>query len=238
MGRAFYRFSEAAARLGCSKRSIHNYTKKGFLRKFVVDDGSVVIDRGDVDQLAADRGTDFPAMNRTTFLELQRRLKKLEDEMVTVKHILQIRDDQLRISPHIAEGFFKAALDSFQSTGRWEQKEVEMWAEHFERMDEVTMETIAKATLRQDCWVPFFRLCIALQEYAASKYVEKPDIVWQALHKKLDEGRKKLRAVAILWMEMGKGTLPETFIRALEDPKEALFQSLARKGAKAGNNLG
>lgn len=124
---SFYTFKEAANRLNRSTRTIHNYIKRGFLRRDTFN-GDVVLNRADVDALAEDAGVDVPAMTRKSFIELQHRTRKLEDQMRTVLHILEIRDDRIHPSPEQASAFFRAATEAMIRKGSWTVQEVEMWA--------------------------------------------------------------------------------------------------------------
>ena len=225
MGSGFYSFEEAANRLGRSKRSIHSYVKQGLLKR-VVNNGLVLLRKEDVEQLAVELGSDAPAMNRHSFFQIQSRLAKLENEMVTIKHILEIRDEPLRPGANEAIGLYRAAADSL-SRKKWVMDEVRLWADQFERMDEVAVETICKANQNPKAWVVFYDLLLEMQKYVAAQFSKKPDLEWQALEKKLDEGRKKLRPTIVILIEMNKG-VSESFIGSLEDPKETLLRRLAR----------
>lgn len=225
MGSSFYTFKEASSRLNRSKRTLHNYIKRGFLRRELFN-GDVVLNREDVDQMAEDCGIDVPAMTRKSFIELQNRVKKLEEKMTTVQHILEIRDDRIHPNPEQANAFYKAAVESTTRKGHWTVKEVEMWAAQFERMDEVFIEAVCKSTLNTNAWAPFFSLCTEMASFAFEQHEKKPDILWQALHKKLSTGRSTFRAAIVLWVEMGRGSEKGGFLSLLDDPKAALLRGL------------
>lgn len=225
MGSSFYTFTEAANRLHRSKRSLHNYIKKGLLRREVFN-GDVVLNREDVDEMAADSGVDAPAMTRKSFIELQNRVKKLEDKMTTVQHILEIRDDRIHPTPEQAEAFYRAAEDSLTRRGSWVAKEVEVWASQIERMDETFIEEVCKVTHNGNAWAPFFSLCSEMQAFAFEQHAKKPDVLWQALHKKLNTARSTFRACVVLWIELGRGSQKGGFLGLLDDPKSALLKGL------------
>lgn len=219
----FYTYAEAANRLGKSKRSIHNYVKRGYI-KSQTKDGNTVLSRHDVEQLAIELGSDLPAMNRKTFFQLQSRLQKLEEEMKTVKHILEIRDEPLRPSDVELQTLYGAA-QSYLAAGKWEKDTIDSWAGLFERMDEGFLEKLIKTTQEPKAWVPIFDLCLRMHDFAHSQTQES--LEWQVRYQKLDEGRKKLRGTIIMWTEMGRGTTPYPLLSSLEDPKEGLLRKLA-----------
>lgn len=223
MGSAFLSFDEAANRLGRSKRSVHNYVKRGFIKR-TFQDGVVVLRREDVEQLAIELGADLPAMNRQTFFKMQARLERVENEMRAVKHILEIRDEPLRPSADEVRGVYGAARAAL-GVGKWSTEEVGSWANLFDRMDEGFLEILIKATQEQKAWVPIFELCLSMQKEAAKHF--QSSLEWQARYKHLDEGRKKLRATIIVWTEMGRGTSPESLLTVLDDPKEGLIRKLS-----------
>ena len=234
MGSGFMTFEEAANRLGRSKRSIHNYVKQGLLQR-VMNSGNVVLRKEDVEQLAVDIGSDSPALNRKTFYLLQARLKKLEEEMVAVKHILEIRDSPLRPSESEARGLYAAATESL-SRRNWVAEEVDLWAAQFERLDEPALDSISQAIQDNKAWTPFFTLCLELIKYAHSRFsTEKVDpLLWLARHKRLEEGRKKLRGSILIWIEAGRGSVSEPFLTSLEGGKEAVLRRLTLVGGKKG----
>lgn len=223
MGSAFLSFEEAANRLGRSKRSIHNYVKRGFIKR-TLHGGDVVLRREDVEQLAIELGADMPAMTRHSFFRMQARLDKLENEMTTVKHILEIRDEPLRPSTEEVRGIYGAARAAL-SVGKWSTEEVESWSSLFERMDETFLDYLVKATQELKAWVPLFELCLAMQESASHQL--KTSLEWQARYRQLEEGRKKLRGTIIVWTEMGRGTSHDLLLSALDDPKEGLIRRLS-----------
>jgi DNA-binding transcriptional MerR regulator len=224
MGRTFVTFEEAATRLGCSKRSIHSYVKKGLIRK-KSENGAVVLYWEDVEQLAVDKGVDAPAMNRKNFITMMSRLQKLEQDMTVVRRMMEIRDDPLRPVVGMAAGLYQAASSSLASK-TWQPEEVNLWASQFERFDEVTLDAIRDATQDPNCWQVFYKLCLAQMDFAWAQYSASPDLNWRTLHLRLDEGRKKLRAVALIWIELGRGQLTPSILKEVNSPKEDLLQRL------------
>ena len=222
MGRAlseYYTFEQAANRLNRSKRSIHVYVKDGFIGKRRVD-GQVVLLKEDVEQLAIEIGADMPAMNRKTFFQLQARIKKLEDEMHAVKHILEIRDQPLRPTIQEAQGLHAAASESMTRRGNWNPDEIRLWADQFEKMDEVSFDSFSSALADPKPWMIFYQLCMWMMETVSRS--KTPEML--ALHKRLDEGRKKMRGTVLMWIEMGRGSVPENVFRLLDFDKETVIR--------------
>ena len=231
MGSSFYSFNEAASRLKRSKRSLHNYIKKGLLRREFIN-GEAVLNREDVDQLAEDSGVDLPAMNRRSFLAMAARLKKVENQMITVMHILQLRDDRIHPTPEQAEQFYRAAGDCLSRSSKWSKAEVDLWAKQIERMDETFLEVVCKVTHNSSAWTPFLRIATEMMQYAYDQNEKKVDIEWQALHKKLHEGRSTLRAAIVIWVEMDRGSSVGSVLDLVDDPKKALLKDLMPPNGK------
>ena len=231
MGSDFYTIDQAMNRLGKSKRSIYNYIRMGYLLQ--ATEGKVKgVKKSDVEQLAIDQGSDAPAMNRSNWFKMNAKLARLEQAMIAVEHILEIRSQPLRPGPNEGRGLLEAAKNSL-SYGTWELREVEMWAGLFDRFDEATLKTISVETQDSLAWQPFFKLCVAMMNFTWALHTQKPTLESQALHQKLDEGRKKLRNVVHLWISSGEGPLPEAFLASLETPKETVARRLGAGTAKA-----
>lgn len=225
MGSSFYTFTEAANRLNRSKRSLHNYIKRGFLRREVIN-GEAFLNREDVDRFAEDSGVDAPSMNRRSFIEMQNRTKKLEDQMRTVMHILQLRDDRLRPTLEQADGFYKAVWDSLSRTGKWSLDEVVLWVKQFERMDEVFLETVCRVKSNPNAWVPFLRLCTLMLEFADAVNDPEHLLEWKTAAKGMSDARSTLRTAVSITIEMNRGTSLDAYFDAPEDPKAALVRNM------------
>ena len=232
MGSSFYTVEEAASRLNRCKRSIWDYINKGLIKK-ELRSGKVVLPVDDVEQLALSLGTDYPALTRQTYFLMQARLKKLEEEMVTVKTILEIRVDPLRLDNIAARGMFEASKHYLAATGTKDfvisEENVDHWADIFIRVDEETLDSLVKANLEPTAWKPFYEWCLVLLNYSTLQDQVKPSIVWQARAQKLDQGRKKIRDAIIFWVESGRGTTSAMVADILDSPKEALVRRLGGK---------
>ncbi len=231
MGRSFYTYDEAARRLQKSKRTVLNYIKKGLLRA-VPQDGTRMIDKEDVETLAIDLGADYPVLNRVSVFRMMARLEKLENEMRTVTHILELKDDPLRPDPVAAKGFHAAACEALVRTANreWTIEEVRLWAGQLEKMDEETLEAFCVAMGDNKAWSPFFRLCREMETYASRQTVAAADhkvyLEWYQLEKQLANGRRKLRAAIVLFIEMGKGASTERLLDLIDDPGASVIHKL------------
>jgi hypothetical protein len=224
VGSDFYTVDQAANRLGKSRRSVFNYMDKGFLSK-KTEGGVKGVSKLDVEQLAVDLGSDAPAMNRANWFKMNARVNRMENELLVVKRILEIRDEPLRPNEDMAKGLYKAATESL-ACGVWEPEEMELWAKQFEALDEVALKAISVAVQDHKAWQPFFRLCIDMMRLAWERHTAKPSLESQALHMKLDEGRKKMRGTILMWVMAGEGLLPEAFLATLESPQETVARRL------------
>ena len=231
MGSSFLTIDEAALRLGRHKRSIHNYLEKGFLRR-VRREGKVLIPFEDVEQLAVELGTDHPAINRHTIFDLSSRMKKLEEQMAMVQGIWGIQEKPLRPSPQEVAGLLKAAAD-YLSAPMFEMRELETWADLLNKIDEKTLTAIAEHGLTTKPWELFFELAGRMVEVMEKDKTFTSSLGLQALHGKMESGRRKVREAALFWIESGRGTVPSKVFKLFDTPKEDLLRRLSQSGRKS-----
>lgn len=231
MGSLFYTFTEAANRLGCSKRTIYNYVKHGYIRKSV-QDGQVVLYREEVEQLANETGVDLPAFNRKNFSILMRKVQKLEQDMALCRRILEIRDDPLR--PTVDEAkMLHAAASRALAVGSWKDEEIETWAGSvFDRLDEVSLDMLKETLSLEHPYEVFFKLCLAQMRAVSTREGFQNSLPHQILHKKLDEGRKKLRATLLMWHQVSKTPISDSVLQKFESEKGTLFKKLGGSRGK------
>jgi excisionase family DNA binding protein len=218
---------EAAARLGCSKRSVHNYLKKGFLRKEAIRNRAVLVKSEDVEQLAEELGTDFPVVNRRTVFQLNRRITQLEEEMRVMKTMWEamgIQEKPLKMDDKEAASLHRAVID-YLTLPKYQLKELDSWAGIFNQVDEKAIEHLAAVTGSAQPWKPLFDLVTRMSDFLSPKKV-KDDLSLQALKAKMEQGRKKVRAAALFWIESGKGTIPQALFQALDTPQDELRRAL------------
>ena len=120
---------------------------------------------------------------------------------------------------------FGLEMQTYLGSTKWDAATVDSWAGLFDRMDEGFLEKLVAVTQEARAWVPIFELCLRMMEFSHKQVLTS--LEWQARFKKLDEGRKKLRATIIMWTEMGRGSTPGSLLASLDDPKEGLLRKLA-----------
>jgi hypothetical protein len=220
--------TEVATRLGRHRRSIHNYLEKGFLRR-VERNGKVLVPSEDVEQLAVELGTDFPALTRRTLFEMQAKIRKLEEGQRVFEKMWGIQEKPLRPSPNEAAGLLKATTDYLSNTS-WRFEELNSWALLFNRVDEETLDALAEHGMTTKPWEPLYDLSLRMLAFIDKTKAETLEL--QALRATMESGRKKIREATLFWIERGRGTVPQQVFKLLDSPKEDLLRSLAL-GAKA-----
>jgi hypothetical protein len=203
---------------------IQHYFKQGLLKR-QLRNGKTVIDRDEVEQLAVELGSDVPAINRKTFFQLTARVRKLEEDISVFKRMWDVQDKPLRPSQEEALGLHHAATQA-SSCKQWKVEEIEMWAGMFDRMDEVFFDTVGQSAILPKPWSIFYQLCVAMLEYLSELNSKTPTLELQSLRKKVDEGRKKMRGTVLMWIEMGRGTVPESVLRQLNNDQDDLLRRL------------
>lgn len=224
MGSDFLTFEEAASRLNRSKRSIHYYVNQGLLTK-KLKAGKVVLPREEVEQLAVELGSDVPALNRKTFFQLMSRVRKLEEDVAVFKRMWDVQDKPLRPSNEEAIGLHNAGTQAL-ALKEWKTEEIEMWIGLFDRMDEVFFDTVAQATVLSKPWATFYNLCLNMLSYLSELDKKVPSLDTQLRQRKLEEGRKKMRGTILMWIEAGRGTVPDAVFRQLNNDQDDLLRRL------------
>lgn len=217
-------------RLGRSRRSIHYYIEKGFLTVKKQRE-KTLLSKDDVEQLAVELGTDLPALNRRNMFDLLTRVKKLEEQVAMVQAMWGLQEKPLRPNPQEAAGLHKAVTD-YLSVESFSAKELETWATLFNQVDEGTLLAIAEATMTVKPWETLFQLASRMVDYVEAAKELKTSLILQALHTKLNAGKRKIREAALLWVESGRGTVPNQVFKLLDTPKEDLLRSLSSRTSK------
>lgn len=230
MGISFYTLQETQQRLHKARSSIFNYANKGFIKKYLVND-RVMFSKEEVDDLAQRMGSDAPAMTRAAWLEMQGRLRKLEEEMVTVKHILELRSEPpLRPGSEAGKAIYSAMQTYLASPSSISQQgSIENWANIFETTDEKTLDLLSEFVGDKAIWVTMFRTCTSLMEFSQSQNEASPSLSWQSLAQRLDHARQKLRSVSLSWLESGRGSIPADLLSFFDTKKEVLVHRLCAK---------
>lgn len=226
-GKEFCTLDEAMKRLGRSKRSIHYYVRDGLLTK-EVRSGEIVLRKEDVEQLAIELGTDQPAMNRKSFLLLSAKVRRLEMDMAVVKRALNVQTEPLRPSNEEALTLHRSASAAL-TIDRWNTDQAMMWAGVFDRLDEIALEAVGDATSNTRPWEIFYTLCLRLLKACSYQPDFKTSLELQQVNQALIESRKKLRAIIVMWTEMGRGTIPPGVLKRLDTGAEEVMNRLSGK---------
>lgn len=217
---------DVAKRLGCTPRSVWNYVHAGLL-KTKKEDGRTIFNPAEVDELAIELGANFPRLSRQAFYRLYAEVQQLKNDMSTVRRIIGY-PDYLRPTPEEAAGFYAAARSAMER-GSWALAELKMWADLFDRMDELCLNTVIEVSGDPTAWKLFYMLCLSMLASLAADPSLKTDLQLQHLQQRLHGGRKCLRGTIILWAEIGKlGPGSEKLAHALDDGEEALVRRLGK----------
>jgi excisionase family DNA binding protein len=213
MGSDFVSTAEAAKLLGRSKRTVIAYQQSGVLRR-VRNGRSVRIPKEDVD---------LPPINRKTIFQLVSRVHHLEASVAVLKKAVGFQDTPIRPAKEEAAGLYTAAVKAV-AANTWSLKEIEMWADLYEKLDEVSFEEISTYSGHQESWWPFYQLCIAQTKHVAHMKGFGFALPIQQLHARLCLAMKNMRGILLSWIEVGGGTaLSQAF------PIEGLLKSLSAK---------
>lgn len=225
MGRTFVTFEDAARLLKCSKRTVHNYVKKGLLRR-EYSEGTVVLCQEDIEQLADEFGSQLPALNNRTLLEILGRLKSMEVQLAVFKKMHGIEEHPpLRPDPEEALKLVGNA-QWYLEKKVFTSPELDLWVSLFQRMDELTFDLIRRAGARNDFWQDFFNLCLHLMDFTSDPSKCKGSRIWVRHHLELNECRKSLRSLVLMWVELGHGKATDALRRHLGGGKDDLVRRL------------
>ena len=211
MTQEFYTLETAASRLNVSLRTIHNYLNKGMLSR-VIREGRVTIPASDVEDLRSE--TSFPVMNKANWIDMNARLRRLEERMAAMTAIMGLHNEPLRPNKENALGLHVQAKKA-ATAGKWEEKEVDMWTDILGKIDEVTLTTIATASTDLQPWSTYFSLCQSLLDYCEAQYKKEKTLALERQIMKLEDCRKHLRSVAVVWIETNRGNMSDVVLRAM-----------------------
>ena len=204
-----FTIQDAARHLGCSDRTVRSYSSQGLLSQVrVAGDRRRFYDPAEVEELRVASSRGRIAVSSTEFAAMRAQVKRLQATLDVVLRVLDTREDPLHVTPEYATDLLALALDQLRR-GRWSPAEMESWSEVFLRLDENDLQTIAVAASDAKAWHPFLRLCTAMTA-ALPEYPDyRTSLDLQALHKKLAEGRRRLRTSTVIYCEMRGASGPE-----------------------------
>jgi len=223
MGSDFVSISTAAKMLKRSKRTVVTYLKNGMLRR-EREGRSTVIPKSDVEALRTEIGVDLPAMNRKTFYQLAARVQRLEMGLAVLKRATGIGAVPLRPSREEAAGLI-AAAERAMTANTWSVDEMNMWADMYEKMDEVFFDIVGSFVSATDAWRPFYELCMAQIRSVEGMAGFSTSLSLQQLHDRLRISMKEIRSVIVAWVELGGGKS-----MMLLSPSEDILRRLSAKG--------
>jgi hypothetical protein len=230
MGSGFLTFDQAATRLKTSKRSIHNYVKRGWIRKEVLE-GKVGVSAVDVDQLVEDRKVNALPLNRQTFLDLHMKVQRLQERMAVHDSRAGIDGNPLRPNEANARALHSSAKAAL-SDGSWSDAEVIAWIDLLNRLDEVDLKMIASSCGELQPWTPFFNLCLEMEQMAERRFFERTTLEGEKLLVSVRACKRHLRSLAVVWVEMGHSSASDIVIKASSTDREAVLASISAKAAK------
>jgi hypothetical protein len=217
---------EAASRLNRARRSVYDYLKKGFLTR-KVRDGRVLVLREEVEQLAVELSVDLPALTRKNVFALVARVKALEEKMSVFSAMWGAQEETLRPSTKAAADLYRAATD-YLCAKEWEIQQLESWATLFNQVGEETLQAIAVATQNTKPWECLFLLAQRMLDFIDSVPASKDVLALKALRAKMDQGRKKVREAALLWIEMGRGSIQADVFRSMDTPEGDVLRRIVK----------
>jgi excisionase family DNA binding protein len=195
---------EAAARMGVSDRTLRTYIRKGYLSTTKIrGDRKLYLDPLEVEEFRRDkeeaRGKSI--VTKAEFLLMRASIRRLQAQMGVVLRILDAKNDPLRFSLEYSRDLFAVCLAQLHNSA-WSVEELEPWVEVFLRMDELDIETIARATKEERPWKPFLQLCVSMSAYVGAHAEYPNSLELQSMHRELAEGRRRLRVSALVYAEM------------------------------------
>lgn len=229
MASHFYTFEEAAQKLKVAVRSIHNYVRRGYIRKEYQGNKPKLVAE-DVDRLALTDSIDLPPVNATNISLLTARIARLEQDVGLMRHILQLKDKPLRPSQSEVENLIRSAHASEQSES-WRREEVSLWAGIFGSIDEVTLESIFTYAKDSHPYQPLMRLAMKLMKFTAHQRDFHLSLEAQLDYKLLDEGRKKMQSAIIAFLYATGRPVPDALLMEVSN-KSSLLARLAKRAKK------
>lgn len=204
-----YTVQQAARHLQCSERTVRSYAKQGLLTQLRVSgERRRFYDPAEVEELrlASERGR--ISVSTEEFAMVRAQVRRLQATLDVVLRVLDTREEPLHVTAEYGKELLVLALSQLRQ-GAWAPAEMESWSEVFLRLDENDLQAVALATEDPRPWLPFLRLCTAMTSVLPSYDEYKTDLGLQSLHKKLAEGRRRLRVSAVIYCEMRGATEPD-----------------------------
>jgi DNA-binding transcriptional MerR regulator len=237
MAEAAMSVEEAARHLGVTHRSVRSYIAQGLLSTTKSPNSRRKwLQPLEVEELRKDRlrqTVRTPLERRGEVLELKAALRRLRSEMDVVLRVLDMHEVPLRLDVPTARSIHEAATADLLKTG-WTVDALAQWAELFVQLNEEDLAVVAAAVPGARPWSVFLRLCIALIVYTHEHPSYKTDLDLQMMHRRLTEGRRRLRVAALCYDDLYNADPDRELKRAslLDSPasiRESLLSRVRRK---------
>ena len=209
MSMTLYTIEEAAQHLERSERAIRDYVKRGWLTQVKkTGDRRRYYDPAEVEELRISLSRGRVSVTQEEFAALRGKVRRLEATLDVVLRVLDAKDEPLSVTADYGRQLFVLCLDQLRRGG-WAVQEMAPWSEVFLRLDETDIATVAAVVEDARPWLPFLRLCTAMTASVVRMPEYKSDLELQALHKKLAEGRRRLRMAAVIFSESRGAVEPD-----------------------------
>ena len=193
---------DSARLLGVSTRTLRTYIKQGFLSTSRGARNAKWLDPVEVETFGRERVSSVGKVwDRKDFMEMRARLTRLEQEVGVLNRILDTREQPLRMGPAYAKDLH-AACGLQLASGVPSKVEIDSWTEIFLRIDEQDFAVIADVTGDRKPWVLYLRLCVSMTAAVVSDKAYMSSLDLQSTHKKLAEGRRRLRISGLCHLEL------------------------------------
>lgn len=194
-------YAAAAKHLGITERSVRNYVRRGFLQaKGISGTRGKFLSPAEVEELRVLRTEQSGTgpVSRQEILLLSSKVKRLEYGLATVLRLLDAKDLPLGMTPAYAKELHAACLLQLGRSG-WSAEEIAPWTEVFLRTDEDDLETLVSATGDHKPWVVLLRVCQTMTTDVVNNGSYSTSLGLQDMHRALAEGRRRLRASALVF---------------------------------------
>jgi len=197
---------EAARYLNVTDRTVRSYIKQGFLIA-TKKPGSRRrwLNPEEVEELRREKKEALHSLvSRKEIMQLRAKMRRLEAHMEVVLRILDAKSNPLRMSAGYSRELHTACLGQL-AREEWDVSEIDAWSEIFLRIDEDDFLRLRESTQDQKPWIPYLRLCVSMTVSITSKSSYASSLELQSLHKKMSEGRRRMRVAAVIYAETHTG---------------------------------
>jgi len=194
---------EAARRLGCDENMARTIAENGAMR-WIGEGQKIFLRAEDVDDVVRLNGG--PA---TTNSEVRRRLAFLESKTERISEALDI---VLRVNSMAASKLDAMEDDTLLllyenirgelNAKEWSQPRLLSCCEVYLKISESEIDRLNELTKSKDTWRPFLELCLKQIKYVLSHEEAPYDIKFQRCYELLNTGRKNLRSIAVVFIEL------------------------------------